>query len=95
MTQDYQDLYKALSKIETPKEAERFVKDLLTPDELDEFSMRFQIAKSLWKQEGSYAEIATRLKTSTTTVTRVARFLWKEPYHGYQLILQRLFGKRK
>ena len=38
----------------------------------------------------SYREIAAKLKTSTTTVTRVARFLSSEPYQGYKRILKRI-----
>jgi TrpR-related protein YerC/YecD len=89
------NLYTAFASLKDEHEAKRFLYDLLTPEELAEFSKRFAIATKLWKKEGSYAAIAQDIKTSTTTVTRVARFLWKESHKGYQLVLERLVGKTK
>lgn len=85
------DLIKAISNLENEKEVENFLNDLLTPAEMDELSTRFQIAKLLWTTDMPYLEIANKLKTSTTTVTRVARFLHKEPNKGYKKILKRVF----
>lgn len=91
--QHLQDLLGAVGTLENKSEIEKFFKDLLTPAELEEFATRFQIAKLLWTTKMSYAVIAEKLHTSTTTVTRVARFLNKEPHQGYQLVLKRLFPK--
>ena len=87
------DLIFAINNLESEKEIQSFLTDLLTPAELDELSTRFQIAKLLWTTELPYLEIANKLKTSTTTVTRVARFLHKEPNKGYQAILQKIYPK--
>ncbi|MDC1149631.1 Trp family transcriptional regulator, partial [Gammaproteobacteria bacterium] len=51
---------------------------------------RWAVAQLLYQDTLSYREIAAQLKTSTTTVTRVARFLSSEPYQGYKKILQRI-----
>lgn len=85
------DLIKAIANLENEKEVENFLTDLLTPAEMDELSTRFQIARLLWTTDMPYIEIANKLKTSTTTVTRVARFLHKEPNKGYKQVLKRLF----
>ena len=44
--------------------------------------------------EMSYREIAAKLNASTTTITRVARFLTNEPYKGYQKILKRINNEK-
>jgi uncharacterized protein YerC len=51
---------------------------------------RWAVAQLLYQDTLSYREIAAQLKTSTTTVTRVARFLSSEPYQGYKKLLQRI-----
>lgn len=88
-----EELTKAFSTLDGEDEIKRFLRDLLTPTELEEFATRFQIAKLLWSTDKSYAVIAQELKTSTTTVTRVARFLNKEPYEGYKIVLRQLYPK--
>jgi len=72
------------------KEVNDFLKDLCTPNELKALEERWAVAQLLYKDELSYREIAAKLKTSTTTVTRVARFLSSEPYQGYKKVLKRI-----
>jgi TrpR-related protein YerC/YecD len=76
--------------LKNKKEVNEFLKDLCTPSELKAFEERWSVAQLLYKGEMSYREIASELKTSTTTVTRVARFLLNEPNNGYQKILKRI-----
>ena len=83
------ELFKAILTLKNEAEAEAFFRDLLTLPELAEFSNRWQIVKLLI-QEKSYGEIATKLKVSTTTVTRVAHWL-HHGLGGYQLIAPRVF----
>ena len=87
------DLYQAILKLKTPTEVAAFWRDLLTLKEIKTFAKRWEMAKLLY-QGVSYARIAKKLHVSTTTVTRVAFWL----YHGkggYQLILDRLFPKKQ
>jgi uncharacterized protein YerC len=49
---------------------------------------RWEVAKLLYMGDLTYREIATKLNTSTATVTRVARFLFKESNKGYLKILK-------
>ena len=67
-----------------------FFTDLCTPAEIKALNERWNVAQLLYKNQLSYRDIAEKLKTSTTTVTRVARFLSNEPYQGYNRILKRL-----
>ena len=85
-------LFEAILKLKNVEEAAKFFRDLLTISEIKEFSNRWQAARLL-AQGLSYSEVAKRAKMSTTTVARVAHWL----YHGmggYRLILKRS-GKSK
>ncbi|MDA7701441.1 YerC/YecD family TrpR-related protein [Gammaproteobacteria bacterium] len=83
-------LEEVLLVLKNKKEANEFLKDLCTPSEMKALEERWTVAQLLYKEEMSYREIASKLKTSTTTVTRVARFLLNEPNNGYQKILKRI-----
>ena len=76
--------------LKNKNEVSDFLKDLCTPAELKALEERWAVAQLLYEDELSYREISTKLKTSTTTVTRVARFLSSEPYQGYKRILKRI-----
>jgi TrpR-related protein YerC/YecD len=76
--------------LKNKKEVEDFLKDLCTPGELKALEERWAVAQLLYKDKLSYREIAAQLQTSTTTVTRVSRFLSSEPYQGYKRILKRI-----
>ncbi len=90
-----EELISAISELKNKKEIADFLRDLLTSAEIEEFSKRFQIAKLLWTTSKSYAEIAQQVDTSTTTVTRVSHWLYKEPYQGYARLLDRIYGNSK
>lgn len=81
------ELYKAILKIKTVDEAKHFFRDLLTIEEIVEFSKRWQAARLL-NQHQPYRQVAEKTGLSTTTVTRVANWL-KNGSGGYRLILNR------
>jgi TrpR-related protein YerC/YecD len=84
-----QRLAVALLTLKTETDALNFLRDLLTPSELEEFGRRFEIAKLLETTDMSYDAIAKKMKTSTTTVTRVALWL-NNGSGGYKKALERL-----
>jgi TrpR-related protein YerC/YecD len=84
------NLNEALLLLKNKNEVNDFLKDLCTPAELKALEERWSVAQLLYEDNLSYREIATKLETSTTTVTRVARFLSNEPYQGYKKILKRI-----
>lgn len=94
-TKQDKELIQAISELKGEKEVTGFLRDILTPAEIEEFSRRFQIAKLLWTTTLSYVDIAQKIGTSTTTVTRVSQWLYKEPWHGYAAVLQRIYGQSK
>ena len=84
------NLNEALLLLKNKNEVNDFLKDLCTPAELKALEERWSVAQLLYEDTLSYRDIATKLDTSTTTVTRVARFLSNEPYQGYKKILNRI-----
>ena len=84
------NLNEALLILKNKKEISGFLKDLCTPAELRALEERWAVAQALYKDNMSYREIASKLNTSTTTVTRVARFLQGEANGCYRTILNRL-----
>ena len=91
-TKQDEELIVAISNLKGEKEITGFLRDILTPSEIEEFSRRFQIAKLLWTTTLSYIDIAQKVGTSTTTVTRVSQWLYKEPWRGYSTVLKRTYG---
>lgn len=69
------NLYAALASLKNPDEVFRFMKDLCSPAELKEFENRWQVAELLHEGDLSYRDIALMIKTSPTTVTRVAKVM--------------------
>jgi len=95
MNENYPDandkkLIQAFALLKNEKEIQNFLRDLLTLPEIKEASKRFYIASLLWNKNLTYKQIASRAKTSTATVTRVADWQFKKGLNGYQIILQRL-----
>ena len=87
-------LCEALLTLTTADEARRFLRDLATPGELQALAERWRVARLLNEGEKSYREISAETGVSTTTVTRVARFLTQEDHQGYRLVLDRTESKR-
>lgn len=88
-------LYEALIQLKSVDELRRFMADLCTPGEIAAFVERWSIARSLHAGEQGYREIAAQTGASTTTVARVARFLFRERHHGYRIVLDRLDPSHK
>ena len=89
-TKEINQLFDAFLSLETRDECKQFMSDLCTPKEIRDFADRLEIAKLLKEENLSYRDIAKKINTSTTTVSRVARFLTQEPHQGYNLILDRI-----
>lgn len=85
----------ALLSLKDSSEMRKFLRDILTPAEMNAVEERWQIAQMLYAKDLSYREIASSLGASVTTVTRVARFLNHEPYQGYKTALARLEQERE
>jgi len=82
------DLLNAFSLLKSPNESALFITDLFTADEIKFLSKRLAIAKALLKGSG-YEEIRRQLKTSPSTVAKVAAWL-KEKGQGFRRIINKL-----
>ena len=90
LADDQDVLVRALLSLESAEEVKAFLNDLCTPAEIRAFAERFKVARLLDEGQLSYRDIATRTGASTTTVTRVARFLREMPHQGYRVVLDKL-----
>ncbi len=90
LADDQDVLVRALLSLDSAAEVKAFLNDLCTPAELRAFAERFKVARLLDEGQLSYRDIATRTGASTTTVTRVARFLREMPHQGYRVVLDKL-----
>jgi TrpR-related protein YerC/YecD len=81
----FKSLVAALKSCESEDELANFLRDIATLAELQAWSERLEIAKQLAKGK-FYRDIAENTKASTTTVTRVARFL-ENGEGGYRSVL--------
>lgn len=84
-------LISAINSLKNKKEISQFLRDLLTIAEIEEFANRIEIVRLL-SQGISYAKIAKQTGVSTTTVTRVAHWLYRGT-GGYKTVVERLFLK--
>jgi TrpR-related protein YerC/YecD len=91
--QRQKNLVKAFTLLKGDKSMANFVYDIFTPAEIDEFSNRLEISRLLTKKL-SYQKIAAQVGTSTTTVTRVARWLNKGR-GGYVEVLKSMAEETK
>ena len=82
------NLFEALTKIENTKQCRSVLKDLCTPKEVLALEERWEVAKLLYTKKYTYREIAQMIGASTTTVTRVARFMFNEKNKGYTSLLK-------
>ena len=82
------DLLETILGLENLTEARAFFRDLCTLKELKDLTERWEMAKMI-KRGIPYRDIAKKLKTSTTTVSRVALWL-NNGLGGYRLMLDRL-----
>lgn len=81
------NLYRAILDLKTVSEAQRFFRDLLTSEEIVEFTRRWEAAQLL--NDGyTYAAIIKQTGLSSRTVARISKWLY-QGRNGYKLILNR------
>jgi TrpR-related protein YerC/YecD len=82
------ELFKAILTLETPNEAKRFFRDLLSEQEIAEFGKRWQVVQMLDKKI-PYATIEKSTRMSSTTIARISKWL-NSGLNGYKLVLKKL-----
>jgi TrpR-related protein YerC/YecD len=81
-------LYQSFLQLKTEDEVKRYLRDLLTEQEISEFADRLNVAKLL-SQKTTYAIISKQTSMSSTTIARINKWL-KRGCNGYKLVLTRL-----
>jgi len=87
-TKENRQLIAGILKLENADEAKRFLRDLMTPQEIKEFANRFEAA-SLLSSDMQYNYIIEKTGLSSATIARIAKWLYGS-LGGYRLILARL-----
>lgn len=80
--------YQSFLQLKTEAEVRRYLRDLLTNKEIDEFTDRLWIA-NLLDQKVVYESIVAQTQTSSRTIARVSKWL-RNGKNGYRLVLDRL-----
>ncbi|MCR4716252.1 MAG: helix-turn-helix domain-containing protein [Lachnospiraceae bacterium] len=90
-TKEVEQLFEAITTLETTEECFTFFGDVCTVNEILSIAQRFQVAKML--SEGhTYTDVAEATGASTATISRVNRSL-VYGNDGYELVLNRLKDK--
>ena len=87
INQDMDSLFRAILDLGNLTEARKFFRDLLTENELLEFSQRWKVAKML-SAEKAYVDIEKETGMSSTTIARIQRWL-KSGMGGYRLMIKK------
>jgi TrpR-related protein YerC/YecD len=93
MTDDTVELARAVASLRSDDEALRFLRDLCTVRELQEFGQRWHVARLL--AEGvPYHDISQRTGASSATISRVNQ--WRRYGRGgYQMLIERLARRNR
>ena len=78
----------AILCLDTVDEAQRFLRDLLTPGEIEEFAKRFHAAEML-SENVPYSRIEKKTGLSSATVARVSKWL-NRGEGGYRSVINKL-----
>jgi len=87
-TKEKKQFLAAVLELQNADEAKRFLRDLMTPAEINEFANRLEAA-SLLSKDVQYNAIIENTGLSSTTIARIAKWL-NGSLGGYRLILSRL-----
>lgn len=90
--EDKHSLYNAFLSLKTEDECQKFLRDLLTKTEIDEFANRWKVARML-HQKHSYKDIEEATGMSSTTIARISKWL-SDGMGGYKLMLNRISNSK-
>lgn len=92
-TKSAKELYEVILSLKNEDECRRFLRDLLTETEIQEFSNRWQVVKMLDKKV-PYEIITRKTGMSSTTIARIQKWL-SGNLGGYKFMLDRMNKKSK
>lgn len=80
--------YQSFLQLKTEEEVKRYLRDLLTIQEINEFADRLEVAGLLYDKQ-TYVTIEKKTGMSSATIARINKWL-KNGRSGYKLILGRI-----
>lgn len=83
-----ENLLNAILALENMNETKRFLRDLLTENEIEEFANRWEAAQLL-NNKTPYSQIEKQTELSSATISRISKWL-NNGTGGYQLMLKKL-----
>ncbi|MFA6160739.1 MAG: YerC/YecD family TrpR-related protein [Patescibacteria group bacterium] len=86
--QNTDELCRAILTLNSKAEVKKFLRDLMTEEEIIECGQRWSVARLLNK-ETSYLEIQSKTGMSPTTIARISSWL-KKGTGGYRVALDRI-----
>ena len=84
--EEYRELLRAIVKLSSEEQAEKFLEDVCTIKELEAMSQRLQVARLL-KEGRNYLEVSRLTGASTATISRVNKCLMYGS-GGYSIVLE-------
>lgn len=87
-TKEVKDLFQAILTLKNKKECACFLRDLLTIEEIKEFSRRWQVAKMLAKKL-SFSKIEKKTGMSSATISRI-NYWFHHGMGGYKELLKKV-----
>ncbi len=87
LEKDKKLLVVTLRKLKSSKDLSLFIDDLLTEEEILDLAQRIKIAKLIFDGK-TYDEIAEKVKTSTSTVSKIGQII-KYGKGGLQKVLEK------
>ncbi|MBI3103760.1 helix-turn-helix domain-containing protein [Candidatus Daviesbacteria bacterium] len=91
LEKDKKLLVDTLKKLRSSKDLSNFIDDLLTEEEILDLAQRIKIAK-LILEENTYDEIAEKVGTSTSTVSKIGQII-KYGNNGLEKVLGKTLRK--
>ncbi len=91
--QDSEELFQTILRLKNLEKAKKFLRDLLTENEILEFSQRWKVARML-DAKIPYTEIEKKTGMSSTTIARIQNWI-KNGKGGYQLMLKCINNSKK
>lgn len=87
-TKENTQLVDAFLTLKSPDETKRFLRDIMTEGEIEEFAKRLEAARLL-SGNTEYTKIIDSTGLSSTTIARISKWL-KGSLGGYRIVLGRL-----
>ncbi len=93
LKKQFSEICEVLTSMDKKADIYNFLRDLLSKNEIAEFSNRFEVAKML-DEKISYINIEGKTRVSSTTIARISKFLnWENKWYKNAIELLKSISK--